>query len=163
MDFLGRDLKPAIDAAFRTLPWREDTALVGSSLGGLVSLYGGLAAWHTFGLVAGLSPVLDWGADDIGARYAAAPAAQLPLRIWVDMGTAEDSAPRLAGEDSKLVHDLRRFREVLLQRGYAEGATLGYEEALGAGHNEAAWAARLPRILRFLLPPVTASNIRRGA
>jgi predicted alpha/beta superfamily hydrolase len=151
--FLARELKPRIDAAFRTLPWREDTALIGSSLGGLVSLYGGLVAWQAFGRIGALSPVFDWSQYDIEERYAAAPRARMPARLWIDMGTAEDSEPTAPGQVSRPVLDLRRFRSVLEQRGYALGPRLGYEEVQGAAHDEAAWAARLPRILRFLFPP----------
>lgn len=147
--FLVEELKPRIDAEFRTLPERAHTALVGSSLGGLVSLYAGTAAWETFGLVAGVSPVLHWGGHDLESHYRTAPRQRLPLRLWIDMGTAEDAAG--AGPDSRLVRELRRFRDVLVERGYVEGRDLGYLEDAGAAHNEHAWAARLPRVLRFLL------------
>lgn len=57
------------------------------------------------------------------------------------------------GGVSRLIGDLRRFRQVLEQRGCELGRNLGYEETDGAHHNEAAWAERLPRVLRFLLAP----------
>jgi predicted alpha/beta superfamily hydrolase len=155
LEFLVRDLKPRIDAAFRTLPWREDTAIIGSSLGGLVSLDAGVRFWHAFGLVGALSPVFDWANYDIETRYATASPSHLPLRIWIDMGTAEDETP-YTGETPRLVGDLRRFRTVLERRGFAEGRNLGYEEATGATHDEGAWAARLPRVLSFLLPATPA-------
>jgi len=151
LKFLVEELKPRIDAEFRTLPERENTAIVGSSLGGLVSLYAGVAAWRTFGLVGGVSPVVEWGDHDLERRYQQAPAEQLPLCIWIDMGTAEDPAD--AGPDSRHVRELRRFRAVLETRGFNPGRNLGYQEDPGAPHNEAAWAKRLPDILRFLLPP----------
>ena len=151
LQFLVRELKPRIDREFRTLPGREHTALVGSSLGGLVSLYAGIAARETFGLIGGVSPVLSWGDSDIEKRYASAPAEHLPLRIWIDMGTAEDKS---AGAGvPRLILELRAFRDLLVRRGFVLGSTLGYMEDEGAIHNESAWAARLPRILRFLLPP----------
>src|SRR5262249_44323272 len=37
--FLIQEVKPFIDANYRTLPDREHTAVAGSSLGGLISLY----------------------------------------------------------------------------------------------------------------------------
>src|SRR5262249_36122884 len=117
VDFLVRELKPRIDAEFRTLADRAQTAIIGSSLGGLVSLYAGVAAAETFGLVGALSPVLDWAGYDIEWRYAAATISNLPQRVWVDMGTAEDHGePRHIG-------DLRRFCSVLERRGYERGRT----------------------------------------
>lgn len=37
--FIVKTLKPFIDSHFRTLPDRENTAIIGSSMGGLISLY----------------------------------------------------------------------------------------------------------------------------
>ena len=37
--FLVHELKPFIDATYRTLPDRDDTFIMGSSMGGLISLY----------------------------------------------------------------------------------------------------------------------------
>lgn len=152
--FLTEELKPRIDAEFRTLPDREDTGLIGASLGGLVSLYAGLVAWETFGLVAGVSPSLWWADRDLEKLYAEAPLEQLPLRLWIDMGTAEISPVKRRDGAPDMIADLRSFRDVLVQRGYERVGTLGYFEHEGAIHNESAWARRLPQILRFLLPPV---------
>jgi predicted alpha/beta superfamily hydrolase len=149
LTFLARELKPRIDRDYRTRREREHTAIIGSSLGGLVSLYAGIAAWETFGCVAGVSPVVHWADHDLERRYLAAPRAHMPLRLWIDMGTAEQAGD--GGADSRLIRELRRFRDLLIARGYVEGRDLGYLEAAGAVHNEAAWAARLPEILRFLL------------
>jgi len=39
MDFIVQVLKPMVDAKYRTLPGRESTGVMGSSMGGLISLY----------------------------------------------------------------------------------------------------------------------------
>jgi len=148
--FLAKELKPRVDSEFRTLTGLAHTALIGSSLGGLLSLYGGLAAWEKFGLVGAMSPALEWGDHDIEHRYEHAPTAQLPLKLWVDMGTHEDGAE---SAESPNVLELRRFRDLLVRRGYVEGVSLATAEADGALHDEASWAARLPEVLRFLFPP----------
>ena len=41
----------------------------------------------------------------------------------------------------------------LVARGWREGVDLHYEEIEGARHNEAAWRARVDRVLLFLLSP----------
>ena len=58
--FIMREVKPFIDAHFRTLPQRETTALLGSSLGGLISFY--LAWWHpeVFSMAACISASWMW-------------------------------------------------------------------------------------------------------
>jgi predicted alpha/beta superfamily hydrolase len=152
--FLVQTVKPRIDAAFRTLPGRAHTASIGSSLGGLVSLYAAVHAPHVFGLAGALSPVFDWAGYDIEWRYEHTPAADLPLRVWIDMGTAEDSRPPSStAQLPDSIRDLRRFARQLEARGFRRGINLGYEETDGARHEEAAWAERLPRVLEFLLPP----------
>ena len=54
--FLIDTLKPFVDKTYRTLPQRETTGIVGSSLGGLVSLFAGLKFGHIFGKIGIFSP-----------------------------------------------------------------------------------------------------------
>lgn len=61
--FIVETLKPYIDATYRTLPGKNSTGLAGSSLGGLITLYGGLAHPDVFGALGVFSPSiwLDYG------------------------------------------------------------------------------------------------------
>ena len=59
-DFLAEVLKPVIDAHFRTQPGRETTAVMGSSLGGLISLHIFTRHPDVFGRVGAVSPSLWW-------------------------------------------------------------------------------------------------------
>ena len=72
-----------------------------------------------------------------------------PLRIWLDIGTAE-STPSASGQRLWLDH-ARLLRDALQSNGWREGQDLHYEEVEGAPHNERAWAARIDRILEYLL------------
>jgi predicted alpha/beta superfamily hydrolase len=71
-------------------------------------------------------------------------------RIWLDTGTQEGDAPQ------QVVDDARLLRDVLVERGWHEGADLLYREYDGAGHNEGAWASRLGEILLALFGPAPA-------
>jgi predicted alpha/beta superfamily hydrolase len=140
---LVEELKPLIDREFRTRTAPEDTALGGSSLGGLISLALALDYPQVFGKVAVMSPSVWWNQRAILRRVAAArpkPA----LRIWLDMGTAEGLRHL---RDTDLLH--RR----LLGRGWREGIDLEYLRVNGARHEEDAWAARFDQVLEFLFPP----------
>jgi hypothetical protein len=55
------DLKPRIDARWRTEPGRASTGILGSSLGGLISFYLGLRYPDVFRYVGGMSSTFDWG------------------------------------------------------------------------------------------------------
>lgn len=56
LDFLIETLKPYIDANYRTLPNRRNTAIGGSSSAGLFSHYGALREPNVFGRVLSFSP-----------------------------------------------------------------------------------------------------------
>lgn len=145
VSFLATELKPAVDARFRTLPGRETTGVGGSSLGGLISLAAALERPETFGVVAALSPATWW--DDravLGQVDTLSGSTQGPLRVYLDSG---DSGPSQddAANTALLAARLRAV-------GYRDGADLLYILAPGATHTESAWAARLPGALRFLFP-----------
>ena len=140
--FLVEELKPMIDARYRTRPGAEDTGLAGSSLGGLVSLYLGLKYPGTFTRLGVISPSVWW--DN---KYIVTQVRNLntrpPLRLWVDMGT---------NEDKTAIAEARELRDALVSEGWGP-ADLKYVEVEGAGHNEGAWSARFGDVLRFLFPP----------
>lgn len=56
LDDIGITLKPYIDSRFRTLPDKRHTAMVGSSVGGLLTLYAGIYYSDVFGTLGVFSP-----------------------------------------------------------------------------------------------------------
>jgi predicted alpha/beta superfamily hydrolase len=147
--FMREELMPFIDRRYRTRRGARNTGVLGSSLGGLLSLHIALHHAHTFGRVAALSPSLWWDHGEILARLAhngPPPKA----RLWLDMGTREGPVSKRGG--SAAIHATRLARDLLIARGMKLDHTLKYIEAPCGTHNEAAWAARLPWILRFLYP-----------
>jgi predicted alpha/beta superfamily hydrolase len=151
-DLYGRmlveELKPFIDANYRTIRDAQHTGLGGSSLGGLVSLYLGLKYPKVFGRLAIVSPSV-WFADKHIVTNTKALTAKPKVRIWMDMGTKEGGN---AADAQKAVSDARLLRDTLVKKGWKSGKDLQYFEAEGAEHNESAWAERVERILTFLFP-----------
>jgi len=140
-------VKPAIDTLFATRCERAATGVVGSSLGGLVSLYFALERPDVFGRVGAVSPSLWWDGEALLEAFEAWEGGA-PDRLWIDMGTAEGAAG--PGPAPPGVLRVRRLRDRALERGLGHGVGLGYHEAPGATHDEPAWRARLPMILAFL-------------
>jgi hypothetical protein len=68
--FLVEELKPWVDAHYRTLPGARTTAVMGSSLGGVVSFYLGWQYPQVFGQVGALSATFGY-ADDLHGRVLA--------------------------------------------------------------------------------------------
>lgn len=64
LDFIVSNLKPYIDKTYRTKSNKSNTAIMGSSLGGLVSFYAGLKYPKVFGKVGCFSPSF-WFSDEI--------------------------------------------------------------------------------------------------
>jgi enterochelin esterase-like enzyme len=127
--FLARELVPKIDREYRTLRGPRDTAVLGSSLGGVVSLY---AAWQfprVFGRAAALSATFGWR-DDLLERVLAEP--KRPLRVYLDSGWPQDNYEVVRG-----------MAAALRARGFREGRELLYLAYPEARHTEEAWAARL--------------------
>lgn len=145
-DFYGRmiieELKPFIDREYLTKPEREFTGLGGSSLGGLVSLHLGFKRPDVFSRLAVMSPAIWWANNQI-IREIAAIAERLPLRIWLDIGKKEGS---------RIKHQVRALKEILLANGWQTGLDFAYLEIPEARHDETAWAARFDQVLKFLYP-----------
>ncbi|MGI8499452.1 MAG: alpha/beta hydrolase [Gemmatimonadaceae bacterium] len=140
---LVEELKPFIDVRYRTLTDRSSTGLGGSSLGGLVSLYLGLAYPEVYGKLAVISPSVWWDNRFILRRIGVL-SGKPPLRVWLSTGTAEGPGVTEAA---------RRVRDVLLAKGWALGEDLHYLEAEGAPHHEYAWSQLVAPMLRYLYPP----------
>lgn len=135
------ELMPYVNKAYRTLTGPKNTALGGSSLGGIITLHLGLTHPETFGKLAVVSPSVWWDNRMIVREVDKLPK-KLPLRIWLDIGSNEGKGA---------VADTRALRDALVKKGWSEGKDLVYYEDIGAQHNETAWAKRLPLIDWFLM------------
>ena len=143
LKFLVHELKPFIDETYRTQPDRDDTFVVGSSMGGLISAYALAEYPDVFGGAACMSSAWNIG-DGAVIRWLNQ---HLPSagthRLYFDYGT----------EDLDALYEpyQKQMDEVMRQQGYASGEdwiTLRFD---GAGHSPSAWRERLHIPLRFLL------------
>jgi predicted alpha/beta superfamily hydrolase len=145
--FVLREVKPFIDAHYRTKPEREHTGVCGSSLGGLVSLTMARAYHEHFALCGAVSPSLWWCGGRVLDDIAADGAAWLRrMRFWVDMGTKEG---RQRGHVTPTIERTRRLIAVFDAAGLAPGRDYYYWEVAGGEHNEASWAARFDKLLLY--------------
>ena len=148
-DELGRmlteELKPFIDSQYRTLPDAANTALGGSSFGGLISLHIGLKHPTSFGRLAVMSPSVWWDRGVI-LRSVKAVKVKPATRVWLDVGT---------GEGRGVVDAAKRLRDALVEKGWTLDADLTYFEDEGAVHTDEAWALRAGKMLKFLFPSPT--------
>lgn len=135
--FLIEELKPHIDERYRTVADADHTALGGSSLGALVTLYVGLKHPDVFARLAVMSPSVWWDGRAILGIVDAYDGP--PLRAWIDIGGRE-GLEALTGA--------RTLRDRLAAKDFE----LHYAEDRRADHSERAWARRVRGVLEFLFP-----------
>ena len=137
MEWLIHDFKSEMDRQYRTLPDREHTFLAGSSMGGLMSLYGVMEFNHVFSRAGALSPSV-WVAPGKLSKLAREAELGRETVIYTDYGSEEGrQRPKVAGQLSKLANILES-RDVMVTRRIVPGGT----------HCEACWERQLP----FLIP-----------
>jgi predicted alpha/beta superfamily hydrolase len=143
LKFLVDELKPFIDETYATQSDRENTFIVGSSMGGLISAYAIAEYPDVFGGAACLST--DWTIGDgaviqwLGNHWPSAGA----HRVYFDHGTET--------YDANYGPYQKQMDEVMRQHGYTDGedwTTLRFD---GADHSPKAWRERLHVPLKFLL------------
>lgn len=148
VEWLVEAVKPLVDRSFPTRTDREGTGTMGSSLGGLISLYAVAKYPDVFGFVGAMSPSLRWHDYKIEDLFVDWPHSR--PRIHLDMGGREFKG---------LTVDARRMRDVLLASGWVTGRDLQYVEDRYGRHHEESWSRRLPDALRFLLADAVASAV----
>ncbi len=87
LDFMANTLKPHIDANYRTFTQKEFTGIGGSSMGGLISLFGGILRPETFGRILVFSPSL-WIYPDV-YKEAGATGALEQTKLYIYAGGRE--------------------------------------------------------------------------
>jgi enterochelin esterase-like enzyme len=142
--FVVDGIKPFIEGRYPVHSEPESVGVMGSSLGGLVSLYIGLQHPDVFGQIASMSGTIAWGI--IGANnptiidsYVEQP--PVGLRIYLDSGGDEGLGCPDDGSDNYCGNV--ELADTLRGLGWVDEQDLFYRWDPGAPHNEAAWATRL--------------------
>lgn len=138
------DVEAHVRDSYRVLNGREYRATCGSSMGGLFAAYlasqrPDFARQHAL-----VSPSFWVAKTPAGSHELIETLVQVEpknVRLWLDAGTENDGQA-----------EFEIARDLLLERGCVPGPDFEYYLDEGAGHNEAAWAERLHRILPFLYP-----------
>lgn len=140
LDFIRQTLKPIVDRTFRTLPDAEHTGIGGSSLGGLISLYGGLLHPDVFGRLLVFSPSL-WISPKIyfdAIRFQA----PVPVKIYAYGGEQESTY---------MIPNIQRFNDALVRQRYA-GNPIDVRLSVDPNgtHQEIHWSREFPKAVEWL-------------
>jgi predicted alpha/beta superfamily hydrolase len=126
--FIVNEVKPFIDKYYRTLEDKENTALMGSSLGGLVTFTIGFRNPQVFGNLGIISPAFSVATEENFSLIR-----NEKLKLWIDCGEAE----------GHYMDNIREYVDRLIEVGFKPKKDLIYYEVPGAVHSEEAWAERV--------------------
>lgn len=140
------ELKPVIDRDYRTWPHREATGIGGSSMGGLMALYGTICYNDWFSKAACVSSTISPCMTPLRRDIKKADI-QKDTRIYLSFGTEEAFRPhptdpmksRTALQNLTIKEDLQK-----------KGALTSLYCQIDGGHNEASWEKQIPRFMNFL-------------
>jgi predicted alpha/beta superfamily hydrolase len=138
LDFIVHTVKPYIDAHYRTRTDRTNTAIMGSSLGGLISHYAICRYPDVFSKAGVLSPAY-WFTPPI-YDYVAAHLPPNDTKVYFYAGGAEDES---------MVPNMRRMIALLHGRGIPQSG-VAVHVVPEAKHNEDAWRSEFPQAIEWL-------------
>ncbi len=130
--FLIETVKPLIDSTFRTLSDPKNTAVMGASMGGIISFHLGWEHPDVFGIAGCLSPAFIVDDEEIVNRVKEDEGPIKPTRFYIYNGTEE--------LDAELQPSVLRMVQALENKGYYKDQDFFYRVFDGAYHTELAWA-----------------------
>lgn len=140
---LVENVRELVQKNYRVQTKPGATGVIGSSMGGSISLQAALLRPDVFGQAACLSPSFLFNdASGLDHLDLVKRVGKQPIRLYVDHGTA---GPSNDGADRT-----RRVVDQLREAGWREGDDLMYFVDQGATHNERAWRSRLDKPLIFM-------------
>ena len=148
IDFIGQTLKPYIDANFRTLPEPQHTALFGSSMGALISLYGMVRYPQVFGKIGSFSPAYWFSFSNLTQYISNSTAPLAGTRVYHLGGQTESS---------RLVNDINTIAGSLVTKGLNSTDSRIKIDADGA-HSEWYWRREFSAAYQWLFPNVATST-----
>ncbi len=137
--FIVNTLKPFIDRHYRTLSSRENTAIIGSSMGGLISLYAALEYPDVFGKAAIFSPSL-WFSPKMNIYLQKYKRKKIQHLYF------------LAGEKEgdSMVNDLNTTLELLKKAGFDDEYYIKTKIVPDGRHAEWFWSREFGDAVRYL-------------
>lgn len=143
LDYLVHALKPEIDTRFRTLSDATNTAMMGSSMGGVISNAAAILYPEVFGRIASLSGAYYVALDEISSLNQQADFSNI-VRYYMDTGDHEEGL----GSRSDYLDSHAIISSILKTK--LSSDRLIARIIPGGIHHESSWKARLAEILDLL-------------
>lgn len=140
MDFIVETLKPYIDANFRTLPQAPYTAMIGSSLGALISTYGQVRFAQTFSKIGSFSPAYWFNLNELHSYIQSSSSNLSNSRYYFVAGE---------NESSTMVTNITSIRTALQNKGLTQANTMVKIDSYGT-HSESYWRGEFGAAYQWL-------------
>lgn len=150
LDFVVNTLKPYIDSNYRTLSDKKNTAIMGSSMGGLISHYAALKYPKVFGKVGVYSPAF-WFSPEIN-KYSIENGYLKDTRMYFLAGGKEGTNVAY-NEISKTVTDMNSVIAILKKNGFTKENIKSKVVAEGK-HNEKLWSTNFEETILWLFKDI---------
>ena len=141
------EIKPMIDREYRTIPFRECTAIGGSSMGGVMALYGAVRYNRWFSKAACVSTAMGFCMPPLISDLEKSTISP-DTRIYLSWGTRE--AGRSRHDRSDRSSQTYYNNKAVADRLKKADATVKMECQVGGGHCEADWEKLVPGFMAFL-------------
>lgn len=146
LNFIIKTLKPHIDLNYRTLTKKKHTAIWGSSLGGLISLYAVIKYPETFSK-AGVFSIALWINKNEMLQFIRESKIDSDKKFYFLVGSEEGKTMENV---SAMVSDQHEMVELLKNKGVADKNLI--DKVIPNGHhNEALWSTNFPEAYQWLL------------
>ena len=148
MKWIVQEVKPMVDREYRTIPFRECTGIGGSSMGGLMALYGAVHYNRWFSKAACVSSAIGFCMRPLMAdirRNVLSP----DTRVYLSWGSREAYGiknPDREDRSSKTYGWNKRVADQLAQ----DGLAVRMRCQVGGGHCEADWEKLVPEFMHYL-------------
>ncbi|TCI64337.1 alpha/beta hydrolase [Exiguobacterium sp. SH3S1] len=144
IEYVAQELKPMIDAEYRTKP--DETGMIGSSMGGLISIYAACVYPDVFQRVASLSSAFWFNQTELEQLIESSDLTGIE-RLYMDVGRKEVEQPSEDGPTNEMYLESSERVYALLRDKVDHLRFEAIEEGV---HNELAWRERFPMVVSYL-------------
>lgn len=149
VQFMAETLKPYVDLNYRTRPQAEYNALIGSSLGSLISTYAGVKYSNVFSKIGSLSPAYWIVLSQLGNYITSSTSNLSNMRIYFVAGTTESST---------IQSDINSVKNNLQSKGLTVANTLVKMDSYGQ-HNENYWKGEFGATYQWLFKNTSFTDV----
>ncbi|MCB0534233.1 MAG: alpha/beta hydrolase [Lewinellaceae bacterium] len=152
LDFLVNTLKPYVDSIYRTLPGPQTTAILGSSMGGLISMYAFTERPDVYSMAGVFSPAFWFAGDSVALDVRNHPK-RYPGKMYFLAG----------GQEPDYVEsDLVQVGNAMLSAGF-QPTDIYFTMPADGQHSEWFWRREFPAAYRWLFAGAVSTTRRQAS